>query len=355
MTKLDLPVSTIVRVILTLVTIWLLTRLWAMLLLGVIALLVAAALSPAVAWLQGRGLRRSLSVATVFLVLLGAVALIVSLVVPPLIDDGRAFAQDLPSYVERGQRILNRNPDLYERLQSAAQRGAADPAAIFGGFLTVGQTLVGAIVNILLVVVLTIYILADGDRIYRWLVRYLPWEQRDKLDRAIPEVSSVVSGYVLGQAINSTLFGLFSFAVLTLLDVPQALFLAILAAFMDAIPIAGVLIATVPAVLLALTVSPTAAVVVLIAYVLYQQIENYVIVPRVFTSTLQISSFAVLVAALVGGELLGIIGIPLALPIAAAVPVVERIWIGEDHPLRSRARRPSSARDDGPTSPPSAG
>jgi len=102
--------------------------------------------------------------------------------------------------------------------------------------------------------------------------------------------------------------------------------LAVVAAFADAIPIAGILIATIPAVLLALTVSWQVAGLVFLLYVGYQQLENYVIVPRVYRGTLQISSFAVLVAVLVGGQLLGIVGVLLALPIAAAVPVIERIW-----------------------------
>jgi predicted PurR-regulated permease PerM len=356
--KLDLPWRTIVKVILTLVIIWLLTRLWSTFLLGFIALLIAAALFPLVRWLELRGFRRTFAIATVIVGLIGGVALILGLVIPPLIDDGRKFAQELPTYVEQGRRILDRNPELYDRLLSASQRGAADPSAIFGGFLSVGQTLVGSIANALIVFVLTVYILADGERVYAWLVRYLPNRQREKLDRTIPEVSRVISGYMLGQVITSVLFGLFSFGVLTLLDVPQALFLAILAAFMDAIPIAGILIATVPAVLLALTVSPTAAGIVLVAYVVYQQIENYVIVPRVYNNTLQISSFAVLVSVLIGGELLGILGVLIALPIAAAVPVVERIWIGDDHPWRLRARKkePFDAVPDViPPSPPSQG
>lgn len=337
--KLELPARTIVKVILTLVILWLLNRLWPTFLLGFVALLIAAALFPIVRWLEHHGFRRSLAVATVFIALIGVIALILGIVIPPLIDDGRKFSAELPTYVERAQRILNRNPDLYERLQAASQRGAADPATIFGGFLSVGQTLVGTIANSLIVLVLAIYILADGERIYEWFVRYLPRKQREKLDQTIPEVSRVISGYVLGQVITSAMFGLFSFGVLTLLNVPQALFLAILAAFMDAIPIAGILIATVPAVLLALTVSPTAAGIVLIAYVIYQQVENYIIVPRVYNNTLQISSFAVLVSVLIGGELLGIVGVLLALPIAAAVPVIERIWIGDDHAWRLRARK----------------
>jgi predicted PurR-regulated permease PerM len=134
--------------------------------------------------------------------------------------------------------------------------------------------------------------------------------------------------------------------------VPQALFLSIVAAFADAIPIAGVIIATIPAVLLAFSVSLGTAVIVLAAYLAYQQVENYVIVPRIYNNTLQISSFAVLVSVLIGGELLGIVGVLLALPIAAAIPVIERIWIGDDHPWRVQARRtqpaavPESTRND---------
>ncbi len=339
MSKLELPGRTIVRVILTLVIIYLLTRLWSVLLLGIIALLVAAALDPLVRKLEKRGFKRPIAVGTVFVGLVASLVLLIGLVVPPLIDDGRDFAENLPEYVDDAQSILNQNPDIYQRLQEAAQRGAADPTAIFGGFLTFSFGLIGAISNTLIIFVLAIYILVDGARIYAWMVRYLPEKQRIRLDQAIPEVSSVVSGYVAGQLLTSALFGIFTFIVLTALDVPQALFLAILAAFADAIPIAGVIIATIPAVLLAFSVSVPTAIIVFIAYMIYQQIENYIIVPRVYKNTLQISSFAVLVAVLVGGELLGITGVLLALPIAAAIPVIERIWIGEDHPWTIRAKR----------------
>ena len=190
--KLELPGRTIAKVILTLVIIWLLTRLWSTLLLGIIALLLAAALFPAVRWLEKRGFRRTLAVATVVLALIGFVAALLALVVPPLIDDGRQFAEKLPEYVEDGQRILNQNPDIYQRIQAAAQCGSADPSAIFGGFLTVGQSLISGIANSLIVLVLAIYIMVDGERIYAWLVRYLPADKRDKLDRTVPEVSRVV-------------------------------------------------------------------------------------------------------------------------------------------------------------------
>ena len=348
--RIEVPFRTIVKVILTLAVLWLLARLWSILLLLFIAVLLAAAIYPAVRRLERVGLPRTAAVAVVFVGLLVAIAGILGLLIPPLIDEGRAFAAELPNYVNDAERILERNPDIQQRLQEAAEGGAADPSTIFGGFLTVGEGLVSGISNSLILLVLTIYILVDGERIYDWLVRYLPPDQRDKLDRAIPEVSRVVSGYVVGQLLTSAIFGVFTFTVLTILDVPQALFLAIIAAFADAIPIAGVFIATIPAVLLALTVSITTAVIVLVAYIAYQQVENYVIVPRVYKNTLQISSFAVLIAVLIGAQLLGIVGVLIALPLAAAVPVLEQIWIPDDHPLRGRFRqRPRGSGDPAPS------
>jgi predicted PurR-regulated permease PerM len=329
-TRIELPFKTIARVILTLAFLWLLARIWNILLLLFIAVLLAAAVNPIIRRLQRQGVPRGGAVAIVFLALLGTLAGILLLVIPPLIDEGRAFAADLPSYVEKTQRLLRDNPDLYQRIQDAANRGSADPGVVFQGFLAFSSGLIAAISNTVIVLVMTIYILADGKRIYAWCMRYLPEKQEDKVSRALPEISRVVSGYVIGQLITSAMFGAFTFVVLTLVGVPQPLFLAILAAFADAIPIAGVLIATVPAVLLALTVSWPAAAIVLVAYIAYQQIENYIIVPRVYRDTLHVSSFAVLISVLIGGQLLGIIGVLLALPIAAAIPTIERIWIEEE-------------------------
>jgi predicted PurR-regulated permease PerM len=329
-TRIELPAKTIAKVVLTLAILWLLQRLWTILLLLFIAVLLAAALNPLVKRLQHRGMPRAGAVAIILIGLIGSFALILLLVIPPLVEEGRAFATELPDYVERTQRLLKDNPDVYNRIQNAANRGAADPSVAFSGFLAFSSGLISAISNAVIVLVMTIYILSDGQRIYAWCVRYLPEKQEDKVRRALPEISRVVSGYVVGQLITSAMFGLFTFVVLTLADVPQPLFLAILAAFADAIPIAGVLIATIPAVLLALTVSWQAAVIVLVAYIAYQQFENYVIVPRVYRDTLHVSSFAVLLAVLVGGKLLGIVGVLLALPIAAAIPTIERIWIEEE-------------------------
>jgi predicted PurR-regulated permease PerM len=251
-----------------------------------------------------------------------------------LIEQGQRLEEDLPDYVERLQRRLNTNPTVREWVQGNANRGGANPQALFSGALSYGKSIVSGIVSLVMAIVLTLYLLVDGPRLYHWGLGILSPDTRERVERVQPEFSRVVSGYVLGQCITSLLFGVFTFIVLSATGVPEPLFLAVLAALLDAIPLIGATAATIPAVLLALTVSFPTAVLVLVLYVVYQQFENYVIAPRVYGKTLQISSLAVLIAVLVGGTLLGVIGVLLALPIAAALPAVARAW--SDDPRVSR-------------------
>jgi predicted PurR-regulated permease PerM len=342
-TQIEIPYHTVARIIVILGLIWLIDRLFSVILTFIVALFLTAALSPAVTWLQHRGMKRGLAVSVTMLAFIGTFALLLFLLVQPLIDEGRDFAENLPTYIEDvGGEFGTDVPDIYSRIQNAAE--GVSPSTLSGpidSVLSVGQSVVSGVSNTLLVLVMTAYLLADGRRIYNWSVRYLPDRHEAKVRRTIPEVGSVVSGYVVGQLATSLAFGVFTFAVLAIMDVPQALFLALLAAIFDAVPLIGVLIATIPAVLLALTVSPTAAIVVLLAYTVYQQFENYVLAPRVYKGTLQISSFAVLIAVLIGAQLLGVIGALLALPTAAAVPVIERIWIQEPREARGSSGQPA--------------
>ena len=324
----EVPLRTIATVLAVLAVLWLLAQLWTLLLSLFVALLLTAALDPPVSRLERRGVPRAASIAIFVLALAGIVAGIAVLVVPPLVEQGTQLAEAAPGYLERFRLFTQANPEVFTRVQAAAAGSDADPQAVASRFLAAGAGLFRGISAFLIVLVMTAYLLADGERIYDWTVRYLPQGQRIRVRQALPEISRVVSGYLLGQLLTSLLFGVFTFVVLTVLGVPQPLLLAILAAVADAIPVVGVVIATVPAVLLALTVSPLAAGIVLALYLAYQQVENYLIVPRVYRGTLELHPFAVLIAVLVGAQLLGVLGVLLALPIAAAVPVIERIWGG---------------------------
>lgn len=331
--RLEVPPRTIATVAIGLLLIWVLIKLSAVLLQVFLALLLTAALDPLVTRLERRGWTRTRAVAALLLGFLAVIAGVLVLAVPPMVSEGRQLASDLPSYVERARPYFKGHPDLYARLQDLVNRRAKDPSLYLSHARTVGLGIGNAVTQLLLLTTMTAYLLvADGERMLFWLFRYVPAGHRPKIRQALPEISRVVSAYLVGQLITSALFAVFAVVTCLALGVPQAILLALLAFVADAIPIVGALLATAPAVLLALTVSPITAAIVLVLYVAYQAVENHVIVPRVYRNALQIPSFGVLIAVAIGAQLLGILGALIALPIAAAIPVIERIWREEQPP-----------------------
>lgn len=285
------------------------------------------ALLPLVLRLHQWGPSYVVSVAIVALLLVAAIVGFFALIMPPLIDQVQNLVNNAGAYADRFQRVLDHYPQINRRVQELRD----NPPSITGSslpwakVLSYGTGIASGITNAFFVLILTVYFLLEGERTWRYLSRYCTPRLRYRLRRAFPEILQVVSGYMRGQLITSVLFGVFVYILLLATGVPQPLLLAVLAAILDAVPIIGVPIATIPAVLLAATVSIPTAVIVLVAYVIYQQFENYVLVPRVFRNVLQVSSISILLGILVGGQLLGVLGTLLALPITAAIPVLERV------------------------------
>lgn len=332
-TRVEVPIRTILTVVIALFLIWVFVQLWGTVLQVFLAFLLATALLPLVRRLQHRGFSKGLASLLVFIGLIALIAAFFGIIVPPLINQGQSFLDNAPDYLQRFERFIRRYPSLWDQYQNLRQNGVGGAGETTGGpedtvntALTVGGRVVSTFTNFFFVLVLTFYLMLEGDATWNFLSRYFTPRLRYRIARSYPEITRVVSGYVIGQSINSLVFGTFAFVVLWIFGVPEKLLLATLAAVFDAVPIVGVPVATIPAVLLALTVSWQTAVFVVVAYVLYQQFENYVMVPRVFGNTLQVSGLSILVGVLVGGQLLGVIGVILSLPITAAFPVIERVW-----------------------------
>lgn len=331
--RIEIPVRTIVTVAVSLFVIWVLTEVWGILVQFLVSFLVATALLPLVQRLRRRGMSKGSASLVVFA---GLIALIVGffwLVLPPLITQTQNLVDHAPEYLRRFEVYINRYPslaDLYDRLnveQVTGGDGTSDAADVpVDQAIQISVDVISRLTTAFFVLVMTFYLLVEGDRAWRFISRYFSPRLRYRLLRTYPEITHVVSGYVVGQAITSAAFAVFAFVLLRALDVPQALFLAVLAAALDAVPIIGAPAATVPAVILALSVSWETAIIVFVAYVVYQQIENYILVPRIYGKTMQVSSLSILVGVLIGGALLGIVGILLALPLTAAIPVLERVW-----------------------------
>ena len=325
------PLATIVKVLLTALLVWAALQLIPHFFLFLLTLLFAVTLSPAVAWLERRGLSRGAAVGVVGALLVTAILAFLFLVVPTLTEQIYAVIQNLPAYRAGVEARLAREHPLLNGLVLQILDLPASPkvAASLKQPLAWGQVAVVGVTVTILVIVLTLYLLLDGKRAYAWLLAYVPRHHRNKMAETIPEVSDVVIAYMQGQLVTSFLYGAFALVVLTIFHVPAAIPLAFLAAICDILPILGVILSTAPAVLLALTVSPAAAVFILLLYSAYHLFENYVIVPKVYGRRLSLSTLAVLLAVVIGGSLFGILGAVLVLPLVAAYPIIERIWLHE--------------------------
>jgi predicted PurR-regulated permease PerM len=324
-----LPTRTVVKVLLTLIVVWAGLRLWPQFVLLLISLLIAVALHPVVTALERRGLGRGAVVGLMTLAMCAVAALLITVVFTSLAEQLSKLVQDFPALRDR---VDQRLPAHYPTLKRVVREIFALPsspeiAAQLKRPLALGTVALSGMVSMFLMIVVTIYLLLDGKRLYAWLIAYIPRVHRERMAVTAEEVSQVVYAYVRGQAICSLLFTVFSGILLTVLGVPAVVPLAILAGLCDVIPVVGVILATVPAVLLALTVSPATAGIVLACYIGYHVVESYFLVPRIYGQRLRLSTLAVLLALLVGTTLQGLIGAVLVLPLVAAYPIIERIWL----------------------------
>ncbi|MGN6675391.1 MAG: AI-2E family transporter [Thermomicrobiales bacterium] len=308
---------------------WLLLRLWNVVLLLVIALILAGTVSPAVDWLERHRIKRALALGLILLALVVAVVGLGALVIP-------AFVAQLHDLITAEPQIQARLANFAASIPALADRAeairSAQPAHLLEPLAPEALPFAGAaaqfVVLALTVVVLAFYLVADHERVQGFAFALLPRRFHLRTARVLLEMETVVGGYVRGQALTSFLIGAFVFIVLWFAGTPHALALAVFAAFADLIPFIGGILALLPAVLATLPRGVVPAVIVFVAILAYQQIEGHIIIPRVYGQTLRLSPLAVLVALLVGCELLGMVGALLALPLAAGLRVlVEQLRI----------------------------
>ncbi len=267
---------------------------------------------------------RKAAITFIGLVVLGCGLFIVFEVIPPLANQLSIVASKLPAYLQKHLNRFTYGPQVYVEIEKHFRDQAA---AWMASILTAGVMVLESLSSLLLVYVLFLYFMVDGERAYNWICAFFQPSTREKIDTTSTEVSDVISAYVLGQVITSALAAAYVFIVLRLLGVPAALTLAVLAAIFDALPVLGFFLSLIPAVIFALTVSPDTALMVVGAYILYHLIENYLVCPFVYGNRMRMSGLVVLVSFLVGGLLAGLPGALLVLPVAASYPIIERIWL----------------------------
>ena len=322
-------VKTTAAVVLTIAVLYAANAVRSIFVLVLIAAVIAVGLEPAVSFLMARiRVSRGAAVAIIFLVALAIVGVFAALIGPLLVRQIQSLSSAVPDMVPKLARRSDWIGHFVTQHQLQIQHYIASiPERVTGSFGTVlGLTgkVSGFIFNFLTVMVLTIFFMASLPALRRSATLVFHPHHRGGASDIIAQSVDKISGYVSGNIITSLICGVFAGIALLIIGVPYAIPLAMWAGMADLIPSVGAYLGAIPPVLIAFTQSPVTGLVVVGYFVVYQQFENYVLVPRIMKNAVDLSPAAVLVSTLVGASLAGFAGALLALPVAATIKVVLR-------------------------------
>jgi predicted PurR-regulated permease PerM len=270
---------------------------------------------------------RWLAILVLYVFIIGTFVGVAMMIFPPLIDQAQEFWEQKEQMFQQGQTFLRDRGLLRGEqitLQQAVQRapkaasGSDAVATVFGAL----RGVLGGIVGFLTILIVTFYLLVDSWGLHQTLLRLFPAGDRGRVDAVTRAITVKVSAWLGGQLFLGGVIGVTSAIGLWLIGIPYFYVLALISAIGELIPVVGPLLAAIPAIAVAGTVSYQKVLVVVIFFLVQQQFENHVLVPKVMSRQVGVSAVTVIIALLIGGKLLGILGALLAVPTAAILQVL---------------------------------
>jgi predicted PurR-regulated permease PerM len=339
MTRVDVTTRVVLRVVLTVVAV--LFALYVVYLLRkpvtwiVIAAFIAVAMSGPINRLS-RYMRRGFAVLIAYLCLFAVPVGLGAILVPPIVNGANDLADKAPEYAAQARDFVDKNERLRKleddygvitELENQAKKLPSKLGGAAGTLKDLGIGIVNSIFAGVTILILSIFMAANGRRWVSRAIAFQPPERAERLERAADRIAAAIGNYVGGALAQATIAGLTAFIVMTILGIPFAGPLAVLVGFADLIPLVG---ATIAAVLVAIVTLfadfPLDTIIWVIWAIVYQQIENAVIQPQIQRRAVDVNPFVVLVSVLFGSTLFGIVGALLAIPIAASLQIAVAEW-----------------------------
>ncbi|MDN5790245.1 MAG: AI-2E family transporter [Micrococcales bacterium] len=296
----------------------------------IVAFFLTLVLNPLVEGLTHRRMHRGWAVTIVFLGALGVFSLIGWLVIPPVVQQATELVENAPTMLgglldNAWIKDLDQRYEIIPRMQEEITRRAADGklwAGVFGGVLGAGKIIATGIFSVITVLVLTLYFLASLPSVKQATYALVPASRRPRIISLSEEIMRRVGSYAIGQVTVATINATCAWIVMTLLDIPFAAVLAVVVGLLGLIPMVGATLGAAVVVAVAFVDEPKKALIIAIYFTVYQQLENYAVMPRVMQRTVAVPGAVTIVAALAGGTLLGILGALLAIPVAAGLLLI---------------------------------
>ncbi|MFZ1286695.1 MAG: AI-2E family transporter [Candidatus Phosphoribacter sp.] len=293
----------------------------------VIAVFLTLALNPLVERLIRSGLGRPSAVAAVFALVVVVAVLLGLVVVPPVTQQGSELARTAPQLVDRlledpRLRDFESTYHVLDRLREELNRRLTDGAFMsqaVDGVLGVGKALASGIFSAVTVLVLTLYFLVSLPTLKRAAFALVPATRRPRVSSLAEAIMSRVGAYAIGQLLVATINAFCSYVMMKIVGIPYAAVLAVAVGALGLIPMVGATLGAVVVAVVAIFVDPTKALIAVVYFVIYQQLENYVVAPRMMQRTVSVPGAITIIAALAGGTLAGVLGALLAIPTAAGL------------------------------------
>lgn len=300
-----------------------------------IAVFLAVALNPEVNWLNRR-MPRIVAILLIYLALLLALVGLSALVLPPLIAQIRSFVDTVvrlarqPGGAEQALQQLAGRFGLggyVDNLRAQAEGLANQLSSAAGPLLALASGIIGSITALISILLITFFLLLDGERFVERGLNLVSPAGRPRMSRVLQKSSRAVYGYVSGNLAISLIAGITAFIVMEIVRVPYAVVLALLVALLDLIPLVGATLGAIIVIVVGFFVSPLTGIILLVYFVVYQQIENNVLQPLVYGRSVHLHPLIIFLAVLIGAQLLGILGALLAIPVAEIIRILIVEWL----------------------------
>ena len=323
----DIAGSAILRVAVVLLALWFLWFIRDILLFLLLAVIIASALEPLAARLQRFRIPRPLSVLAVYAIVIAVLSAVGSALVPALVTEVRELARVLPDVYERftgllgGAGIVLGTPEAIDSLRQGLLNLGDFLTASAGGFFATTRTLFGSVVAVFLVFVVSFYLVVNRNGLVSFIRSVTPLEHQAYVIGLVERAQRKIARWAGAQLLLGLIIGILVYVGLWALGAPYALALALLAGLLELIPVIGPIIAAIPAVLIGFTQSAFIGVLVLLLYVVIQQVENHALVPLIMRHAVGLNPLVTILAVLIGAKLAGFLGILLAVPVTTIIAV----------------------------------
>lgn len=301
------------------------------------AMFIALGLDPVVTFLEKRGLKRSFAILAVVVIFFGIVGSLIWAVTPSLVRQTANFIEQAPvilNGISQFDWIVRLDEQFGGVISNSLNSAGAflgdskNWPTMLGGVVSVGLSIFNGFFAGLIIVILSIYFMASLDSFKQWIYQLVKAKNRKNFISISEQISNSVGRYVMGQVTIAFINASLAFMMMTIINVPFSLLLAFIVFILALIPLVGPITGAVIVSLVALSASPTTALIAAIYYAIYLQVEAYLVSPRIMRKAVDVPGAVVVVGALVGGALLGVLGALVAIPVAASIIlIIRQVWM----------------------------